>query len=83
MRNIRLLCCCSLLFALVVLALPPPAPAQFGVAITIAPPALPVTDLAEALASALRAQPPAGMRLEQRLRMRPPLSFWALVHCAW
>ena len=42
MRNMRLLCCCSLLFALVVLALPPPAPAQFGVAITIAPPALPV-----------------------------------------
>ena len=41
MRNMRLLCC-SLLFALVVLALPPPAPAQFAVAITIAPPALPV-----------------------------------------
>ena len=42
MRNIRLVCCCSLLFGAVMLALPPPAPAQFGVAITIAPPALPL-----------------------------------------
>jgi hypothetical protein len=42
MRNIRLVCCCSLLFGAVMLALPPPAPAQFAVGITIAPPALPV-----------------------------------------
>src|SRR5215467_6614349 len=42
MRRIRLICCCSLLFALVMLALPRTAPAQFAVAITIAPPALPV-----------------------------------------
>lgn len=42
MRNIRVVCCCSLLFGAVTLALPPPAPAQFGVAITVAPPALPV-----------------------------------------
>jgi hypothetical protein len=40
MRKIPLICC-WLLFALVMLA-PPPAPAQFAVAITIAPPALPV-----------------------------------------
>src|SRR5215472_8303817 len=55
-------------------------PGTHAAAMFLAPPALPVTDLAEALASALRAQPPAGMRLEQPLRMRPPLSFWALVH---
>src|SRR5215467_9509393 len=42
MRNVRLICCCSLLFALVMLALPRTAPAQFAMAITIAPPALPV-----------------------------------------
>jgi hypothetical protein len=41
MRNIRLVCCCSLMFALAILAVPP-APAQFAAAITIAPPALPV-----------------------------------------
>ena len=40
MSNIRLICC-SLLFALGILAVSP-APAQFAAAITIAPPALPV-----------------------------------------
>jgi hypothetical protein len=42
MRNISLSYCCSLLFALVMLARPLPAPAQLAAAITIAPPALPV-----------------------------------------
>ena len=42
MRKTRLMYCCSLLFAAVMLVLPPTAPAQFAVAITIAPPALPL-----------------------------------------
>ena len=42
MRKTHLVYCCSLLFAVVMLALPPTAPAQFAVAITIAPPALPL-----------------------------------------
>jgi hypothetical protein len=44
MCNIRFICCRSLLFALVILALPPLASAEFTVATTIAPPALPVYD---------------------------------------
>ena len=42
MRKTHLVYCCSLLFAVVMLAPPPTAPAQFAVAITIAPPALPL-----------------------------------------
>src|SRR5215470_9625407 len=55
-------------------------PGAHAAALLLAPPALPVTDRAESLASALRTQLPAGMRLQQRLWVRPPLAFWALVH---